>query len=218
LPAKHIIFDFDGTLIDSSPAILKTLELVLRAHGVAPIRPLARDLIGPPLLATLQSCSGVTDAQLLEHMADAFRSSYDTDGIRSTEVYAGISAVLRQLLAEGRGLHLATNKRQRPTLLLLEHFGWQAWFESVYCIDSRTPPYPTKGDMLVMQLKEQKLDAGDTIYAGDTAHDEKAAADAGLRFLAVGWGYGVGEQSVSAKARVVHSAPDLLDTIKHFDE
>ncbi len=210
--APHIIFDFDGTLIDSSPAILETLGLVLQGRGIAPVRPLSRDLIGPPLVATLQACTGVTDKKLLEELAGDFRSRYDSEGIYSTEAYADIPAALRQLQSAGSRLHLATNKRQRPTLLLLEHFGWAPWFTSVYCVDSRTPPYPSKGEMLLAQLKEQKLVPGDTIYIGDTAHDEKAAAQAGLRFLVAAWGYGVGEQAVSARAPVLHSARDLLKT------
>ena len=211
MPANHLIFDFDGTLIDSSPAILATLGRVLREHDVAPIRPLTRDLIGPPLLATLRACSGVAEPQLLERMAGAFRESYDAHGIHATETYADIPEVLQRLLADGRELHLATNKRQRPTLLLLKHFGWEAWFKSVYCVDSRAPPYPGKGDMLLAQLQEQELVADETIYIGDTAHDETAAARAGLRFLAAGWGYGVGEQAVSAGARILLSARELLD-------
>ncbi len=210
--APHLIFDFDGTLIDSSPAILATLGLVLQGRGIAPARAPSIDLIGPPLLATLQACTGIADKKMLEALAGDFRNRYDSEGIYATQAYADVATVLQQLQSSGSRLHLATNKRLRPTLLLLEHFGWTPWFKSVYCVDSRTPPYPSKGEMLLAQLQEQKLVAGDTIYIGDTAHDEKAAAHAGLRFLVAGWGYGVGEQAVSARSRVLHSARELLKT------
>ena len=71
--------------------------------------------------------------------------------------------------------------------------------------------YASKGDMLLTQLHERKLDPGHTIYVGDTGHDEKAAAHAGLPFIAAGWGYGIGEQAVSKAARLIQSAPDLLN-------
>jgi phosphoglycolate phosphatase len=211
LPAKHIIFDFDGTLIDSCPAILETLGAVFRAHAIEPVRPLSRDIIGPPLHATLQLCTGITDKVLIEKLATDFRNRYDLEGIYSTQAYPELAAVLQQLRVAGRHLHLATNKRERPTLLLVAHFGWAPWFDSVYCIDSRTPPYPSKGDMLVEQLAEQKLDTRECVYVGDTAHDEKAAAHAGLSFVAVGWGYGVGEQAVSKSAKRISAPGDLLN-------
>lgn len=209
--AQHIIFDFDGTLIDSSPAILETLGAVLRARSIEVVRPLSRDLIGPPLQATLQACSGITDKLLLEELAANFRTRYDSTGLYATQAYPGIAALLQQLLDRGSQLHIATNKRQRPTLLLLAHFRWEPWFKSVYCVDSRTPPYASKGEMLRAQLQEYKLDPAHTIYVGDTGHDEKAAAHAGLSFIAAGWGYGIGEQAVSTSARRLQSAQDLLN-------
>jgi phosphoglycolate phosphatase len=130
----------------------------------------------------------------------------------ATQAYDGVALVLQQLVAAGKRLHIATNKRQRPTLLLLAHFGWEELFQSVYCVDSHTPAYASKGEMLRAQLREQKIDPRDTIYIGDTCHDEAAAAQAGLPFIAAGWGYGVGAQAVSKAARSLHSARDLLKT------
>ncbi|MEY4640292.1 MAG: hypothetical protein RLZZ227_286, partial [Pseudomonadota bacterium] len=198
-------------LIDSCPAILETLGTVLRAHAIEPLRPLSRDIIGPPLHATLQLVTGLTDKGLLEKMAADFRSRYDLDGIYATQAYPHVATVLQHLVTAGIRLHLATNKRERPTLLLVAHFGWAPWFDSVYCVDSRTPPYPSKGEMLVEQLAEHKLDKRDCVYVGDTVHDEKAAAHAGLAFAAVGWGYGMGEQAVSESAQRVSAPRDLLE-------
>jgi phosphoglycolate phosphatase len=211
LAIQHLILDFDGTLIDSSPAILETMGAVLRANGVAPARPLNRDIIGPPLLSTLQSLTGLTDRSRLEALAADFRTRYDTDGIYATAAYAGIAEVLRQIVASGRRLVLATNKRLKPTRLLLEHFAWLPWFDAVYCVDSRTPPFPHKGDMLLTLLDDMQLTPDNCVYIGDTSHDRQAAAHAGLRFVAVGWGYGVGDQAVGAGISVLHSPMQMLD-------
>jgi phosphoglycolate phosphatase len=209
LPSQ-LILDFDGTLIDSGPAVLETFAASLRAHGIAPQRPLARDLIGPPLHATLQTLTGISDKSQLEVLAAEFRKRYDTDGLYATAFYPGIPELLQAQLAAGRRLHLATNKRQKPTLLLLEHFGWLPWFTSIYCVDSRVPPFPSKGEMLRVQLREQQLDAADCVYVGDTRHDEVAAAEAGIAFVAAGWGYGSGAQAVSAGARMLAAPADLV--------
>jgi phosphoglycolate phosphatase len=207
---SHLILDFDGTLIDSGPAVLEAFAASLRAHGIAPVRPLTRDLIGPPLHTTLQTLTGISDKNRLEVLAAEFRMRYDTEGLYATVFYAGIPEALQAQLDAGRQLHLATNKREKPTLLLLEHFGWKPWFTSVYCVDSRSPPFPSKGEMLRVQLQEQHLNATDCLYVGDTHHDEVAAADAGIPFVAAGWGYGTGTQAVTATARVLASPADLV--------
>jgi phosphoglycolate phosphatase len=206
---SHLILDFDGTLIDSSPAILETLSASLRARGAEPLQPLTRELIGPPLHATLQALTGITDRTILDDLASEFRSRYDTNGLFATEAYAGIPQVLRTQVNAGKRLHLATNKRERPTLLLLNHLGWKPWFTSVYCIDSRSPPFPSKGEMLRAQLREQGLEASSCLYVGDTRHDEIAAAEAGISFVAAGWGYGIGDQAVSPDARILSSPVEL---------
>jgi phosphoglycolate phosphatase len=206
---QHLIFDFDGTLIDSSPSVLETFAGVLRANNLQPARPLTREIIGPPLPQTLQLLTGIDDKAILAQLAADFRERYDSEGLYATQPYAGVAEMLRQQLDRGGQLHLATNKRERPTLLLLEHFGWRNWFTSVYCVDSRDPPFPNKGEMLLMQLREQGLAASHCFYVGDTRHDEEAAAHAGIPFVAVAWGYGVGKQAVSKGVRMVGAPSEI---------
>ncbi|MDY6982134.1 MAG: HAD hydrolase-like protein [Pseudomonadota bacterium] len=213
MSARDIILDFDGTLVDSSPAILATFTSVLRARDVTPARPVDKEVVGPPLLQTLRLLTGSDDPRLLDVLAADFRARYDSDGVYATQAYAGVSELLRMQVNAGKRLHLATNKRQRPTLLLLEHFGWRTWFTSIYCIDGREPVYPSKGEMLKVLLQEQGLAASACVYVGDTHHDELAAAQAGIAFVAAGWGYGVGEQAVSDAARVLGSPQELLQVL-----
>jgi phosphoglycolate phosphatase len=209
LPVQHILFDFDGTLIDSSGAILTTMAAVLSTNGLTPQRPLTRDLIGPPLLQTLQALTGSTDEVLLSALAAQFRQRYDSDGVAVTEAYAGVATVLQRLHDAGLQLYLATNKRQVPTLLLLERFGWLHYFAAVYCLDSRQPAFASKSQMLQMLLTEKNINASQAVYVGDTNHDEIAATAAGLPFFAVSWGYGVGSQAYSSTA-VCANSPEQL--------
>jgi phosphoglycolate phosphatase len=207
----HVLFDFDGTLIDSSAAILETLGSVLAEKGLRPQRSLERDLIGPPLRATLEKLAGSAEAALLDELTQLFRLRYDSIGVAATQAYVGSDALLRQLTATGLTLHLATNKRERPTLLLLERFGWSDLFASIFCLDSRQPPFANKGQMLRTLLVEKQIEASHAVYIGDTNHDETAAAQAGLTFLGVQWGYGVGEQQMSAQASVFGTAAALAE-------
>lgn len=215
---RHVIFDFDGTLVDSAPAIIATLERTAHKHGLQPQRQAGRDMIGPPLLATLSGYLGVTDANLLEALAASFKQVYDSEGIEATLLYPGVATLLQNLQAKGCRLWLATNKRQRPTELLLEKFLLRGLFASVYCLDTRQPPYADKTQMLIELLREQGIAATDAVYVGDTSHDEKAAAGAGLAFIGVAWGYGSGVQQLSPQAVCAADTPALAAAItQHFE-
>lgn len=208
-----LIFDFDGTLIDSAPAILATHAAVLAQYGLQPKLPLTRELIGPPLPDTLSRLSGVAPGPSLDAMVTTFKSIYDETSYRATELYPGIASLLSGLQAAGYSLFVATNKRLHPTLLLLDMFGLQRLFAGIYALDLVQPPYQDKATMLKALLAERRLAAEQCLYVGDTCHDEKASGAAGIAFVGVAWGYGVGEQQVSSGAQVVQTATELHELV-----
>lgn len=186
---QHVIFDLDGTLVDSAPAILAAFASALEQSKIVPTVPLDPALIGPPLVPTLKRISGSDDSVLIEKLADRFKEDYDTNKLPLTVAYAGIEEMLSELRKRGAALHIATNKRQKPTLRLLEILGWSDFFSSVYCID--TPPGSDgKSAMLERLLREQNIDRDNAVFVGDTESDELAACANRIEFLSVGWGYG----------------------------
>ncbi|HTR00515.1 MAG TPA: HAD hydrolase-like protein [Candidatus Acidoferrum sp.] len=216
--AKTLIFDFDGTIVDSAPALLATYELVLQRHGLKPRRALTRDLIGPPLHETLARVTGLSEKARLDALIADFKQVYDSDGVRATGIYDGMDQLLRELAVDYR-LYLATNKRLHPTGLLLDLFDLRRCFAGVYALDSQTPPFADKATMLMGLLQQQALTAQDCVYIGDTCHDEIASGRAGIPFIGVLWGYGIGTQLVSKRATVAASTADLAKVIAaHFTE
>ncbi|MER2515388.1 MAG: HAD hydrolase-like protein [Candidatus Accumulibacter phosphatis] len=187
---QAIIFDLDGTLIDSRAAILDAFGKALAEKGIAPRIALSAVRIGPPLAETLRELSGSDDEALLESLAEHFKAHYDSTGYRASEVFADIPELLTALTASGTRCFLATNKRLAPTRLILQHLQWEPFFAEVYALDRETPRLPDKSTMLARLLAEQALDAQNCIYVGDTPEDEAAARANGLRFAAVSWGYG----------------------------
>jgi len=186
----HILFDLDGTLIDSAPSILAGFATVLARHAIEPQVPLDRNLIGPPLLPTLQRITGVDDPATLQAMAMTFKTSYDTEGYRHTAVYPGIDAALRAL-AQQATLYIVTNKRIHPTRLILDHLGWAALFNGVYAQDAFEPPLLSKAAVIGEVLAKHGIDPADALYIGDRAEDGEAATANGLAFAWATWGYGV---------------------------
>lgn len=186
----HILFDLDGTLIDSAPAILASFREAFAHTGIAPVRSIDESIIGPPLLETLQLLSGSQDAALTGRLADAFKASYDTEGYKATAAYAGVGAMLASLAAAGLTLSIATNKRIHPTRLILAHLGWLDHFDHIYALDLFEPRLPTKAAMIARLLADHALPKDSAIYIGDRSEDGESADANGLPFIAATWGYG----------------------------
>lgn len=187
-----LIFDFDGTLIDSAPGILATYAEVLSAAGITPAVPLDQHLIGPPLQPTMERLVGNRrdDTALLQALVEDFKQRYASTGVAHTPAYPGADDTLRILRQQGYTLYLATNKRAEPTLALLEKFRWQAHFQRVYCIDSPQPPFADKTAMLQQLLLENDLTSEQCLYLGDTRGDYLSATACNIAFAAALWGYG----------------------------
>ncbi|HQC80784.1 MAG TPA: HAD family hydrolase [Accumulibacter sp.] len=184
-----VIFDLDGTLIDSAPSILACFAETLAAQGIAPVLPLTDALIGPPLRDTLRRLSGVEEAGRLEIMIENFKERYDFSGYKATVVFSGVDEMLRELRDAGMRLHIATNKRLRPTRLILSHLGWTDLFGAVYALDFRTPSFRSKSEMLSELVQAEGITRSRAVYVGDRRDDRTAAADNALGFIAAAWGY-----------------------------
>jgi phosphoglycolate phosphatase len=208
---QSVIFDLDGTLIDSSPSILKCFGQVLNEHGLTPLVPLNDALIGPPLRQTLVNLTGATDSAFLDRLVDGFKACYDTEGYKEARVYDGVEAMLVQLAESGITLAIATNKRRIPTLKILEYLGWERYFRVVGTLDTSFPPHADKAAMIHSLLNELSISAAASLYLGDKLEDGKAADANKMPFIAAGWGYGewnVG--TISADWNLVDSPAEFM--------
>ena len=187
---KNIIFDLDGTLIDSAPSILSGFKHVLNINGLEPLIPLTSSLIGPPLISTLGIVSGIDNDKKLQQMAEQFMRFYDIQGCLISQPFSAVDDGLNHLLDNGFKMHIATNKRLIPTKNILSHLGWDAFFYSVYTLDKAGESFQSKSDMIAHQLKDLDLSKEHTIYVGDITEDLQAAQNNQLNFIGVSWGYG----------------------------
>lgn len=211
---SHILFDLDGTLIDSAPAILASFRDAFARAGVTPVIPIDDSIIGPPLTETLQLLAGSTDAALIDRLADGFKASYDTEGYKATAPYAGVGEMLAGLKAAGLRLAIATNKRIHPTRLILEHLGWRAHFEHIYALDLFSPRLPHKAAMIGRLLADHEIPVAGSIYIGDRSEDGESADANQLPFLAATWGYGsITPEEMPPHWRAVGTPDAMLATL-----
>lgn len=192
-----ILFDFDGTLVDSAPAILGAFHAALQECGVSPVIPLEAGLIGPPLAETLSLLAGSSEPLLLARLTQAFKTHYDATCAQRTPAFEGVPALLKTLRTQGIRLFIATNKRDLPTRRILNHLGWEIYFEGVYALDSCTPAKRHKSDLIRHILQHHHLTQDTTLYVGDRREDGAAAEDNHLPFYFAAW---------SAPAATVRSA------------
>ena len=187
---KNIIFDLDGTLIDSASSILAAFSYVFNLNHIQPIEPLSSSLIGPPLVTTLKLLSGISDKKKLQQMTADFKTYYDLEGCILCKPYEEVSEGLKVLAKNGFGLHIATNKRYTPTRKILKHLGWNALFTSVYTLDQNGACFKSKSEMIKRQMNDLCFSADQVIYVGDKEEDMEAARNNKLKFVCVSWGYG----------------------------
>ena len=189
-----VLFDLDGTLLDSLPGIRYSIVEAFRTCGLPMADVEMGSLIGPPIRTILSSLSVISSAEEKEQHLDclerAFRISYDTEGWQKTYHYAGTVAMLKQMKEQGLRLFVVSNKPRHVSLKILDREGTLEYFDQIVTRDSRTPRYAGKYEMISYLLIEQAIHPANCLMVGDTIEDAEAAAAAGMQFCLMTHGYG----------------------------
>jgi len=207
-----VLFDLDGTIVDSLPGI----EFSVREAFTACKLPLPdqhlRELIGPPIRTILSRAGNVVEQSRLDALEKAFRSSYDTEGWLKTVSFPEADRVLRALRERGFRLFVVSNKPRHASLRTLEKENVLDCFEAVMTRDSRSPGYQTKEEMIGAVLMEGRFSSADGVMVGDTMEDATAAARAGIPFILMRHGYG--DQSRISSLPVAHAIDHFLQLLE----
>lgn len=187
---RTVLFDLDGTLVDSLPGIEFSVDCSLAECGLPRRTRELRPLIGPPIRAIFSQLVAEADEQRLSRLEEAFRYSYDSTGWSKTRPAEDAADTLRACRVAGLQLFVVTNKPAAATRLILEWLGIWEWFADVICRNSRTPPFASKAEMLRQLVELHHLDPRECLYVGDTSEDYRAAKDVSMRVAIVSYGYG----------------------------
>jgi len=186
--SNAIIFDFDGTLVDSEKAIYECFQSITKR--IAPEREsYAKNLlIGPPLRDTASEILGPEHQDLLDEFVQLFIEMHDEQVIRHTHPYPDVIQVLKQLHAQNIPMAVATNKRLAPTKKLIDHFGWNEYFLLIECSDSQ--PEMRNKDAMIQDIINQNQIFQGSFFVGDTVNDGLSANLNQLPFIKAFYGYG----------------------------
>ena len=184
-----IIFDKDGTLLDSVPGVLNSVHYALDRLGLPfPAGLEARRLVGPPLRHTYHHLLGV-GLDRLDEAVNLHRDYYGTRGLFEAAPYAGAERLLADLHAAGGRVCIATTKYRPLARRMLEHFALTPYIFHAEMSDG-TEMTSAKQGMLTRTLKRSGVPPGRAVMIGDTRYDAEAARDTGIPFIGVLFGYG----------------------------
>lgn len=213
---KLIIFDFDGTLVDSRSLILESHRIVFSEFQLpAPPPADSLALVGKSLDVILTQLAGPA-APILEMVRayDLLLPQLRADSAFAEKPFDGVGDLLSELsTASDTVLGVATGHRTDTIAPALEELRWTGFFKTIQAADTApSKPHPA---MLLQALAATGVTPENAVFIGDTTFDMEMAQAAQLRSIGVGWGYHQTEQLLAAGAhRVVQSVDQLRDCIR----
>jgi phosphoglycolate phosphatase len=185
-----IIFDLDGTLTDSCPGILKSIEYaVTRSGRPVPDEAVLKSFIGPPLLGHFQSALGMSEEEA-EKAVVFFRERYNKTGIFENSVFDGVEELVGRLKKDGYAVSVATSKPVSAAKVVLEYFDIEKYFENWQGSTG------DKGRSDKMDIIERVIDENGfskekekVFLVGDRKYDAMGAVACNIGFFGAGWGY-----------------------------
>ena len=203
---QGIIFDLDGTLIDSAPTILRSLQESCASVGIDTSKcNFVSTLIGPPIAQIVQKLIPGIEDEKCQAVAKAFRTIYDNCGHKDTLLYPGIDEMLKKLKEQGKRLFVCTNKPSMPTDVILTNLKIKEYFEDVVTVNSKPDIKLTKSQMIEEVLNQN---AGDFVMVGDCVSDIDAAHKNSIKGIAASYGY---EQN---KEELLKKADETFDSVE----
>jgi phosphoglycolate phosphatase len=212
-PVDTVLFDLDGTLSDSAPGILTSLQKAFADLGIPWLdADTARSLLGPPFWHSLPPHVG---HDRVADVVSRYRVHYvDEGGMYCTSSYPGVSEVLDRMAAGDLRMAVATSKPEIHAAQIVEHLGFGRYFQTV-CGDTLEGSRDSKA--LVVGEALRRLgdpDPATVLMVGDRSHDVLGAAAHDVRCAGALWGYGSPEELRAAGALRLCAMPsDVLEVI-----
>lgn len=211
---KYILFDFDGTLVNTNDVILASWQHTYR-HYLGHEMPVDHitSCFGEPLLLTMErEFPGVNP----QESADVYRQFQLENADKLVTIFPGIKELLADLKAAGYVLGIVTSRTRESALRYMDMFGITSYFSDLVTCDDTTVHKPNP-EPILLAMSKLGASAEESIMIGDSPFDIKCANNAGVDSVMVNWRITCDETSVIDDAKVdywIHQPSDLVELLK----
>lgn len=201
----NIIFDLDGTLVESTDAICRSVNYALKKRGFNIVgHDVLKLYIGRHLLELFRELTGVDDRAYLWEMINLYRERFETIGIKENKLYPGISDMLGNLYTKN---YIASIKPHHASRMILSELQMDKYFIGVYGAEV-DGTRADKTELLHYLKNKEKI--SNAIMVGDRDTDIFAAQSCGFKAIGVTYGYGTEKELEKAKPDYIVNTPVTL--------
>lgn len=209
---RNILFDLDGTIIDSKEGILNSVCYALGKMGrEIPDKKELLCFIGPPLSHSFATFCGMNEEDAAKAVT-FYRENYAPRGVYEFSVYPGVETMLKKLSSGGRRLYLATSKPEVFAKQILKKAGLDGYFTAV-CGSLIPCGRDKKEEVIACLVENEGLALDETVMVGDRSYDAEGAHAVGLVAIGVSYGYGTVKELNRAGCEAVAASPKELTAI-----
>ena len=215
-----VIFDLDGTMVDTAPDLIAATNHTLDRFGMAPVEArIIQPAVGlgakAMILAAMNELGRAVDADTLSSMTDQFIDYYGDNIATGSRIFPGLVEALVVMRDEGARLGVCTNKREALTLKLLAELRLDQYFDAIAGAET----FPVRKPDAAHLLGTIAMVGGDparAVMIGDSSIDAGAARNAKVPFVAVSFGYAdIAVEELEPDA-VIHSFADLIPVLREL--
>lgn len=217
---KYILFDLDGTLVDSAEGITRSVEYSLEHFGIYPAdRDELTCFIGPPLIDSFMRYCGFGREKAGEAV-DVYRRRYATVGVHENRAYPGITELLRKLTDDGRICCVATSKPEVFANIVVDDMGYRPYIKHVFGAElddaegRKHKQRLEKAEVIAYALESLGIkDKAEVLMVGDRRHDIEGARANGIDSCGVLFGFGSKEELETAGATYIAETPEAISEL-----
>ncbi len=212
---KYILWDLDGTIMESGSGVLSSVRYALDKLGVELPESEVRKFIGPSLFDSFTNTAHMSEEDA-EKAIKFYRELYESKGIFDASVYEGIPETLDVLKKEGYRQFVVTSKPQHMAQRVLDHFGIKPYMDGLVG-PAEDDHSSDKAKLIRTAMDSNGIEKSEAVMIGDRCFDINGANDVGIHSIGVLYGYGSKEELEKHGAElIVEKAVDIPEAVKRF--
>lgn len=215
---KAILFDLDGTLLDTTDGVLESAIFAAKKLGYEELpHETMLNFVGPPIQDSFIKWYGCSQNKAQE-AANVFRTYYKENALYKAELYPDLIELLEELKQRDIKIGVATYKREDYAISILEHFGIAPFCITMHGADNFNKL--TKADIVNLCIDELGTEKSEVVLVGDTEHDALGAERIGIPFLGVTYGFGfksMADVNIFPNIGCANCVKEVLTFINRYD-